>query len=623
MPGEGHEREAFIVEFRYNVRELQFILKEWLPLEEVLACDRYKNNFSLEDIDIYLHEGYKVAREIVSPINAPGDRIGAAFKDGRVTAPPGYGGVYKFLQANGWGSSSECIGLEGGMPLTLYKALFEMNTAACPAIMSYIKLTSGVANLLIEFGEEREKALFLPKLLSGEWQGTMCITEPNAGSDVGDTATRAFPTEDPSIWKINGTKMFITGGDAGLCENTIHMVLARPEGGAPGSAGLGLYIVPKFRVNEDGSLGRPNDVMTVGIEHKMGLKAQATALLNFGEQDGCRGIRMGPMPDEKGRSRGLAMMFNMMNESRIGTGHNANTQAASAYFFASRYATERIQGRPFGDPKANRVPIIQHEDVRRMLLEMKAVTEGIRAMIYKGFYYLDIAAHSADRQKAAACAALAAVLTPLVKGYGSEAGLGVIAEAMQVLGGVGYTAEYPIEQSLRDSKILTIWEGTTFVHGNDLVGRKMRMEGGAVFDIWMATIRRFIDSHRGNPHFVREIDNLQRAFGCIEEIRRLYEAWHENWAEKRSFIPLHAVQTMTICAQVQVAQCLLEQAVTANGKLEKLPEGHLERPFYQGKIASARYYVNQILPAAFLLSEMVRSEDRTCLDCPEDALVVR
>jgi alkylation response protein AidB-like acyl-CoA dehydrogenase len=611
------------VEFKYDLRDLQFILKEWLPIQEILSCDRFKDNYSMDDVDLYLNEGYKVAREVVSPINAEGDRIGAVFKEGVVTAPPGYAEVYKFLQVNGWGSSSECIKLEGGMPLTLYKAIFEMNTAACPAIMSYIKLTSGAANLLIEFGEERDKALFLPKLLSGDWQGTMCITEPNAGSDVGDSITKAFPTDDPAVWKIKGTKMFITGGDAGTCENTIHMVLARPEGGAPGSAGLGLYIVPKFRVNPDQSLGEFNDVITVGIEHKMGLRAHGTALLNFGENDDCYGIRMGPMPDEKGRSKGLAMMFNMMNESRIGTGHNSNTQAAAAYSFASRYATERIQGRPFGDPYSERVPIIKHEDIRRMLLDMKAVTEGVRAMIFKGFYYLDIAGNASDREKARRCAGLAAVLTPLVKGYGSEMSLGVIAEAMQVLGGVGYTTEYPIEQSMRDSKILTIWEGTTFIHGHDLVGRKMRMEKGLAFAEWMATIRDFIDAHGNTPGFIPEMERLRKGYECVEEIRTLYDAWYANMDEKRQFIPLNAIRAMTVCGQLQVAQCLLEQALIAAEKLMNLPAGHFDRSFYEGKVASARYYTNQVLPSSFMLTEMIKNEDRICLDCPEEALVVR
>jgi len=611
------------MDFKYDLRDLQFILKEWLPMEEVLSCDRFKDNFALDDVDMYLNEGYKVAREVVSPINAEGDKIGAQFKDGEVTPAPGYRRVYKFLQENGWGSTSECIKLEGGMPLTLFKAIFEMNSAACPAIMSYIKLTSGVANLFIEFGTEAQKALFLPKLLSGDWQGTMCITEPNAGSDVGDSTTRAFPTDDPCLWKIKGTKMFITGGDAGTCENTIHMVLARPEGGAPGSAGLGLYIVPKFWVNEDQTLGKSNDVTTVSIEHKMGLRAHATALLNFGENDECYGIRMGAMPDEKGRSKGLAMMFNMMNESRIGTGHNSNTQAAAAYNFASQFATERIQGRPFGDPHSERVPIIKHEDIRRMLLDMKAVTEGIRAMIFKGFYYLDIQNNANDKEKAAVCSGLAAILTPLVKGYGSEASLGVIAEAMQVLGGVGYTQEYPIEQYMRDSKILTIWEGTTFIHGNDLVGRKMRMRKGADFANWMDTIKNFIDAHKGSAVFTAEIERLAKAYECVEEVKACYDGWYADMDEKKRFIPLNAVRAMTVCGQLQVAECLLEQAMIAWDKLKELPADHHDRHFYEGKVAGARYYVNQVLPSSFLLAEIIGSEDPVCLDCPEDALVVK
>ena len=236
--------------------------------------------------------------------------------------------------------------------------------------------------------------------------------EPNAGSDIGDIITRAYPTDDPRIYRIQGTKIFITGGDPGTCENTIHMVLARPEGGAAGSPGLGLYIVPKMWVNKDGSLGRSNDVNTVSLEHKMGLNAQATALLNFGENDACYGIQMGLPPDEKGRSRGLAMMFHMMNESRIGTGHNANCQAAAAYYFASQYARERIQGRPFGLKDAARAPIIRHEDVRRMLLDMKSHTEGIRAMIFKGFYYLDMQANASDKVHARESGALAEIYTP-------------------------------------------------------------------------------------------------------------------------------------------------------------------------------------------------------------------
>ncbi|MDI6727067.1 MAG: acyl-CoA dehydrogenase [Smithellaceae bacterium] len=606
------------MEFRYDIRDLKFILREWLPAEEVFQCERFRNNYSIDDVDMYLNEGYKIAREVVSPINAPGDRAGVKLENGVVTPAPGYAEVYKFLQANGWGSSSECLETEGGMPLILYKMIHELNTAACPAVTSYIKLTSGAVNLITLYGTDEDKALFLPKMLQGDWQGTMCLSEPDAGSDVGDIITRAFPTDDPRIYKIQGTKIFITGGDPGGAENTIHMVLARPEGGAAGSPGLGLYIVPRVRVNRDGTLGRSNDVSTVSLEHKMGLKAQATALLNFGENDACCGIQLGPPPDEQGRSRGLAMMFHMMNESRIGTGHNANCQAAAAYCFASRYARERIQGRPFGVKDGPRVPIVQHEDIRRMLLDMKSHTEGIRAMIFKGFYYLDLQANGGDAVQAREAGALAEIYTPLVKCYASEMSLQLIAEAIQVLGGVGYTREYPVEQYLRDSKVLTIWEGTSFIHGQDLVNRKMRMDGGAPFMNWMNLINDFIDKNRQAAGFEREMANLEQGLGSVRTLKSLYDSWFRNFVEKRQFIPLNAVKTLFVCAQVQVAQCLMEQALVAKRNLETLPEGDGDQFFYRGKIASARYYLNQILPQVLVQTEIIQQEERMALEVPEE-----
>lgn len=610
------------MEFKYDIRDLKFILKEWLPTEEVLACDRYKDNFSMDDIDMLLNEGYKVAKEVVNPINAPGDKIGVTFEKGVVTPVPGFKEAYQFLQQNGWGSSSECIKVEAGMPLILYKACAEMNTAACPALTSCIKLTSGAANLILRFGMDEDRNRFIPKMLDGSWQGTMCLTEPNFGSDTGDIITRSYPTDDPRIWKIKGTKMFITAGDQGTCENTIHLLLARPEGGAAGSAGIGLYIVPKYWVNEDGSMGGFNDVATAGVEHKMGLHAQATALLNFGDDDNCRGIMLGPSPDAKGFSQGLAMMFHMMNESRIGTGHNANTQGAAACYFASQYATERIQGRPFGIKGAERVPIIKHEDIRRMLLDMKAHVEGIRAMIFKGFYYLDIESNSRDKEKAKKYSSFAEILTPIVKCYGSEASLGVIAQAIQVLGGVGYTMEYPVEQYLRDSKILTIWEGTSFIHANDLIGRKMRMKEGAPFAVWMKDIQDFIETNKNLAAFAKEMKHLAEAYQAAVEVKDVYGTWFANMETKRQLIPLFAQKALFVFGQVYVAMCLLDQAIIAARKKEGLKPGEGDYAFYAGKVASARYYANNILPNVSMLANLIKSEEDSVLTCPEESLVV-
>jgi alkylation response protein AidB-like acyl-CoA dehydrogenase len=604
------------LEFKYNMRDLKFILKEWLPMDDVLKCERFSEYYGIDDIDPILSEGYKVAREVVSPINVEGDKNPVAFADGVVTSPPGYKEVYQFLQKNGWGSSSECVEMDGGMPLTLYKGVAEMIAAACPAMGSNIKLTSGAANLIIKFGTEDDKKRFLPKMLSGEWQGTMNLTEPSAGSDVGDALARSYPTDDPKIWKIKGTKMFITAGDGSLCENTIHMVLARPPEGAKGSPGLGLYVVPKYWVDENGAMGKFNDVTTIAIEHKMGLNGSATCMLNYGENDECYGIMLGSAPDEKGRSKGLAMMFNMMNESRIGTGHNANNQASAAYALASQYAVERVQGYKGGE----RVTIIKHEDVRRMLLDMKAHTEGIRAMIFKGFWNLDIAENDADKAKAKDCADFAAILTPLIKCYGSETTVLMTAEAIQVLGGVGYTKEYPVEQYMRDSKVLTIWEGTSFIHGNDLVGRKMTMENGEPFKKWMTSIKSFADANKNNSDLSKEFSILERAYASAEEVIKQIYAWQAAKANK--FVNAFAIRTLFVFAQLYVATCLLEQAVTCQKIISGLPADHYDMNFYKGKIYSARYYTNNILPNVFTLAEVIKGADESVFEVPEEILII-
>ncbi len=604
------------MEFKYNVRDLKFILKEWLPTKEVMECDRFKDFYSMDDIDQILTEGYKICREVISPINVVGDKNPVTFENGVVTSPPGYKEVFQFIQKNGWGSSSECIQIEGGMPLIVFKSVAEMISAACPAMGSNIKLTSGASNIILNFGTEEDKQRFLPKMLSGEWQGTMNLTEPSAGSDVGDALSRAYPTDDPRIYKIKGSKMFITAGDGSICDNTIHMVLARPPQGCLGSAGLGLYIVPKFWVNADGSVGKSNDVTTIAVEHKMGLKGSATCMLNYGEDDECYGIMLGAPPNEKGRSQGLAMMFRMMNESRIGTGHNANAQASSAYAQASQYALERVQGYIKGE----RVTIVKHPDVRRMLMDMKAHTEGIRAMIFKGYYCLDIAENSSDKPKAKKCEEIASILTPLIKCYGSETAVAMTCEAMQVLGGVGYTNEFPIEQSLRDSKILTIWEGTSFIHAQDLVKRKMRMEDGEPFVNWMVDIKSVIDANKATAGLEKEFDNLDKAYTCMDEVRKLYDLWHLD--KRDELIGLYATRALFVCSQVVVAECLLEQALVALRKIAELPADHFETTFYKGKVASAKYYANNILPNVFSLTEILKNADLTNYECPEESLIV-
>lgn len=611
-----------MAEFAYDVRDLKFILSEWLDMKKILNFEKFKDNYDVDDINLILDEAYKLAKDMVFPANREGHKIGVQFDNGKVKVPQPIKDAYKFLQENGWGSASESLASDTAMPLSLFRGCCELLTAACPALMSYIKLTTGAANLIYRFGRDKDKELFLDKMLSGQWSGTMCLTEPNAGSDVGDATTRAYPTDDPRIYKIKGTKMFITGGEVDLGENIIHMVLARPKGGAPGSKGLGLYIVPKIWVNDDGSLGEPNDVTCINIEHKMGLKASATAMLSFGENDNCRGILVGDPPDHEGKSKGLAMMFHMMNESRIGTGHNALAQMAAAYYFASRYATERIQGRPFTNKKADRVPIIKHEDIRRMLMEMKAQVEGIRAMVFKGFYCLDIAEYSDDKEQAVKCRGIAEILTPLIKTYASETAWPMIGQAIQVYGGAGYTEEYPVSQYARDVKILSIWEGTSFIQAMDLVGRKMRMKDGKVFASWIEDRKKFIEENRNARGFGNEMRKLEKAYECVAGIKDLYASYYENIEQDGQLIPLYATRVLTCCAQLFIAECLMEQAFLAERKIAELGTGHHDYPFYAGKVASARYFINNILPNVYMLADLIKNPDRTALDCPEESLVV-
>jgi len=334
--------------FIYSTRDHKFIIKEWLDTEKILNYPKFKEVYELDDVDTILDQALKVAKEIIAPTNDDGETIGVKLIDGQVKVPPSFHKAYKFMQDNGWGVSDPRE--EGAMPNIIRAACSEYFGAANPSFTPYAGLTAGAAGLIASFGRQEDKELFLPKMYSGEWAGTMCLTEPGAGSDVGDSTTKAYPTENPRVYKIKGTKCFITGGDHDLTENIIHLLLARIEGAAPGTKGLSLFIVPKVWVNEDGSLAERNDVTTVAVEHELGLKGSATCMLSFGDENNCRGILLGNPPDEKGVAQGMAQMFQLMNSARHGTGHSATYAATVAYNNAVQYAKERIQGRPINQP---------------------------------------------------------------------------------------------------------------------------------------------------------------------------------------------------------------------------------------------------------------------------------
>ncbi|PKN31631.1 MAG: acyl-CoA dehydrogenase, partial [Deltaproteobacteria bacterium HGW-Deltaproteobacteria-20] len=390
----------------------------------------------------------------------------------------------------GWKSVGVSPHFDGqGAPKAVFMAVEEFITGANTSLSMYPGLAHGTAELIEEFGTDEQKEKYCRKVFHGVWGGTMCLTEPEAGSDVGAARSKAFKNPD-GTYRIEGTKMYISSGDSDMVENVIHLVLARIEGAAQGTKGLSLFIVPKYRINPDGSSGESNDVVLAGLEHKMGIKGSTTALLNFGENGKCIGELVGGIEHE-----GMKQMFKMMNGARIFVGIQGLANASSAYLNALSFCRERKQGSSlenFKDPTAPRVTIIQHPDVRRMLLDMKSRVEGIRALAIKLSMHQDFAQVATDEKKKAHHQGQVDVLTPIVKAYGTDEAYRVCVTAMQAMGGAGYISDYGVEQYCRDSRIFTIYEGTNHIQAMDLVGRKLGQRGGANFQGLIGDIAKFV-----------------------------------------------------------------------------------------------------------------------------------
>ncbi|AFM39758.1 acyl-CoA dehydrogenase [Desulfosporosinus acidiphilus SJ4] len=599
--------------FRYNTRDHKFIIKEWLDGKKILGLKRFRDIYSMEDVDGILEQALKVCKDVVAPTNDDGDTMKAVFKNGNVMVPPSFHHAFKYVADNGWGASNKDVDGEASLPSLLYGAVHEYMIAANPAFVAYLGLPGGVASVIKQFGSKEQIDFFTPKLFATTWGGTMCLTEPGGGSDVGDMLSKAYPTDDPRIYKIKGTKCFITCGDHDLTENIIHLVLARIDGGVPGTKGLSLFLVPKIWVNEDGSLGEPNDVVTVGIEHKMGLQGSATAVLNFGEEGLCRGFLLGAPLDEKGQGQGMAQMFKMINGSRVDTGHCALSVATVAYNNAVAYAKERIQGRPINNPKGNRVPLIQHEDIRRMLLTQKATLEAMRAMIFKGYYTLDLISFGDDPEDVRKAKRYIEVITPLIKAYCSDQAWLMITEAIQVHGGYGYTEEYPIARQARDCKIYSIWEGTNFIQSLDLVFRKWGLDKGSVFKDWLQEIVEFVRENSANREFPREFAILSQALKAYQE---LMAAVFVYMKEDIRFVPLYTTRILRVTAELYGAFLLMQQALVAR---EKLTQGIVDEDFYKGKISSAQFYLRNILPDVMATVQIIKDYDPSAIEIPEGA----
>lgn len=605
--------------FLYSTRDHKFILTEWLDMEKVLSFDFYKDYYGVDDIDMILEQALKVAKEVVAPTRDDNDAVGAVFNEGKVTVPPSFIDAYWFIQQNGWGGTNEDDTCEGALPQTLFRACGEYLAGANAAVMPYILATAGAARLIQAFGDERVNNLFADKMFNGDWAGTMALTEPNAGSDVGDLLTRAYPTDEAGIYKIKGTKCFITGGEQDITENIIHLVLARVEGALPGTRGISLFAVPKYRVDDAGNLGAFNDVHCVGIEDKMGIKGSATCVMSFGDENDCLGYLLGNPPNEEGRGEGMAQMFQMMNGARMETGHASLAETAVAFHNAANYATERIQGRPITNPKSERVNIIQHEDVRRMLLNLKAYIEGMRALIFKTYWYFDVEHHTKDADEKKWAKARIEVATPIVKAYCSDRAWELCAEAMQVLGGNGYSEEYPIAELARDVKIYSIWEGTNYIQSMDLVGRKWMMGKGSLFADWLAEIAKFAADNANAAGFEREMEILARAVTTYQEMQGAMGGFVANG--QINMLPVYATRILRVTGDLTITQNLLEQALIAQKKIDELGKEHYDYAFYNGKVMAAKYFAKNILPNIFNVLEVIKEADTSVIEIEEEALL--
>jgi len=595
--------------YKRESRDLKFVLHEFLGVEKLLSYDSFKD-FSLEDFEMILSQADRIAADVIAPTFQDGDREGCRFDGGKVFAPESFHDAWKVFQEGEWFALSAPSRYGGqGLPVIISEAAQEYFMSANFAFGCYSGMGPGNGALIEKYANQELKDLFLRKMYDGTWGGAMCLTETSVGSDAHMVSTKAV--KDGEHYLLQGTKTFITSGEHDLTENIIHLVIARIEGAPAGAKGVSLFAVPKIWVNDDGSLGDANDVVCIGIEHKIGMKGSATCMMNFGENGACRGHLVGQP------GMGLAYMFDMVNLARMAVGLESVAFSTNIYANVLDYAKQRVQGDRWGK-KGERVRIVEHADVRRMLMNIKALTEGMRALVYKSYFMEDIAKASGDEAERNFARGRLELLTPVVKAYCADRIFEIGREGIQILGGYGYTSEYPVEQYMRDCKIFSIWDGTNFIQSADLVGRKLNMAQGTIFQGWVDEIEAFIEKNREATAFGREMGILEEALhallGTVADYKR-YPG--EN---KGVLIPLTSTRFLDSMAEVAIAHLLLEEGQVALRRLDNESCEQSDRNFYQGKLETIRYYCCNFLPQVFGRTRIIRMEDTTAADIPEECL---
>ena len=570
----------------YNppLQDIRFALRNVLDFDNHYASLPGAEEATPDTVDAILEEGAKFAREVLSPLNAVGDTEGCTWADGVVTTPTGFRDAYQQYVDGGWPSMVQSEELGGqGLPESLGTVISEMNGTANWSWAMYPGLSHGAMNTLEAHGTAEQQQAYLTKLVSGEWTGTMCLTESHCGTDLGLLKTRAEPNDDGSF-AITGQKIFISAGEHDMADNIVHIVLARLPGAPSGTRGISLFIVPKFSLDTGGELGERNTMSCGSIEHKMGIHGNATCVLNF---DGAKGFLIGQP------NRGLNCMFTFMNTARIGTATQGLAHAELAFQGSLAYARDRLQmrslsGAAFPDKAAD--PIIVHPDVRRMLLTQKAFAEGGRMFLYRCAQLVDLAHQGASDEVKAAAEQELALLTPIAKAFMTETGFEAANLGLQVFGGHGYINEWGMEQNVRDARIAMIYEGTTGIQALDLLGRKVLGSQGALLQAYTKQIHQFCKAHADEPRlsrFTRPLAKLNKEWGDLT--RQIGMAAMQDKEEAGAA----SVDYLMYSGYIVLAHFWAQAAVAAEKQLEA---GEGDAVFLQAKLFTARFYFERLLP---------------------------
>jgi alkylation response protein AidB-like acyl-CoA dehydrogenase len=553
-----------------------------------------------------LAEAARFFEERFSPLNKVGDTVGSHRNaDGTVTTPDGFKEAYQAYVDAGWGAVGFDPGFGGGgFPWLVNIAIQEIMNSSNMALTMAPLLTQGAIDAIMHHGDEIQKMTYLPKMISGEWTGTMNLTEPDAGSDVGAVRTKATKQSD-GTYLISGTKIYITFGEHDMADNIIHLVLARTPDAPAGTKGISCFIVPKYVLNTDGSLGARNDVKCVSIEHKTGIKASPTCVLSFGDEGGAVGYLIGE------ENHGMSYMFTMMNQARLGVGLEGMALIERAYQQSVEYALQRKQGRAPGAPAGESSSIILHPDVKRMLVTMKSTIEALRRIIYWNAACLDIAAHHTDASEREKASDIAALLTPISKGWGTDMSVELTGMAVQIHGGMGFIEETGVAQHYRDARITTIYEGTNGIQAMDLVGRKLGMKGGAVILGLFDEMDAMHDKLLKHPELLASAGELKSA---VNAVRGTTQWFFENATNQ--------------VAVLSGATPYLRQLSTLVGGYVMAKSAHiamhsdLSEEEKSAKVNTARFFCEQLLPAVHGLSGAVQGDDALLMSFTEEALAL-